>query len=472
MAFDASTPLPGGAVPDSAPDDPDLPGPFEVGRWAAGFRDFLRGRPKVLLIGEVVNLRRARASTYFELRDAEGAAPVSIWNNELDRLELPDGALRDGAEVVIGGGPDYYPGSETASPSFSFRAGFIRLAGEGDLLAQLDRTRRRLDAEGLLRPQKELPRPALPRTIGIVTARGSAAAADLLAALERRGWRGTIVWAEAPVQNRRAAGAIARALTDLAAVSRVEVAVVARGGGSLSDLWAFCDEGLCRTVALLRLPVVSAIGHESDRNLLDDVAAVACSTPTHAAEALVAIDVRRARAELRLGAGAAAAAGPALVAARARRLAECSRAPARSLRSERSRLHQMLREVRASAARGADSRTSLAHTHAVVVTRKAGAFASADAAARGALGRATRSLRSHGAGRVATGAQRLEALARTADAHDPQRTLERGYALVADREGEPVTSAARARERERLVVRFADDAVAARVEGNGSDERA
>ncbi len=154
MAFDSSTPLPGAVVPDAAAADPDLPGPFAVGRWAEGFRDFLRERPRVLLIGEVVNLKRARASTYFELRDAEGAAPVAIWNNELDRLELPEGALRDGAEVVIAAGPDYYPGTATASPSFNLRATYIRLAGEGDLLAQLDRARRRLDADGLLKPRR------------------------------------------------------------------------------------------------------------------------------------------------------------------------------------------------------------------------------------------------------------------------------------------------------------------------------
>ena len=180
--------------------------------------DFLRKRPRVLLIGEVFNLKRARTSTYFELRDADGAAPCAIWNNELERLALPEGALKDGAEVVVAGGPDYYPGSRTASPGFSFRCNYVRLAGEGDLLAQLDKARRRLDAEGLLKPQKALPRPAIPKTIGVVTARNSAACADLLAGLERRGWRGTIVWADAPVQDRRAAGAIGVALRSLAEI--------------------------------------------------------------------------------------------------------------------------------------------------------------------------------------------------------------------------------------------------------------
>ena len=449
MAFDSSTPLPGAVVPDAAAADPDLPGPFAVGRWAEGFRDFLRERPRVLLIGEVVNLKRARASTYFELRDAEGAAPVAIWNNELDRLELPEGALRDGAEVVIAAGPDYYPGTATASPSFNLRATYIRLAGEGDLLAQLDRARRRLDADGLLKPQKELPRPLLPRTIGVVSARGSAACADLLAGLERRGWRGTLVWASAPVQNRRAAPEIARALADLAAVEQVEVAVVCRGGGSLTDLWAFCDENLCRTVALLRLPVISAIGHESDRTLIDEVAAVSCSTPTHAAEALVRVDVGAARSELQARTAATSRAAGAAIARRAQRLGECSRAPTRALRSERARLHQLLREARAAAGRGLGDRRGLALTHATVVARKGGAFAAADAAAR----------------------RQLTTAERAVNAHDPQRTLERGYALVADRAGEPVASAAAARERERVVIRFADDAVGAEVDPDGSDEQ-
>src|SRR5207248_7426641 len=122
-----------------------------------------------------------------------------------------------------------------------------------------------------------------------------AARRDFLAGLERRGWRGTIVWGYAPVQDRRAAGAIARAIQDLAAVGEVEAIVVTRGGGSIADLWAFCDETLCRTVALTPVPVISAVGHDVDRTLIDDVAAVCCSTPTHAAEAAVAIDCGDAR---------------------------------------------------------------------------------------------------------------------------------------------------------------------------------
>src|SRR5205814_10622567 len=121
---------------------------------------------------------------------------------------------------------------------------------------------------------------------------------DILAGLRRRGWAGRLVWAFAPVQDRHAAPQIAAALRELAALQEVDVMIVARGGGSLADLFAFCDEALCRTVALLRVPVISSVGHHSDRTLIDDVAAVCCSTPTHAAEAAVPIDCRAARADL------------------------------------------------------------------------------------------------------------------------------------------------------------------------------
>ena len=446
----------GGALPS----DPSLPGPFGVGRWADGFREFLRERPRVLLIGEITNFRRARAAAYFELRDANGGVPCSMWTSDLDKLGLRDGALRDGAEVIVAGGPDFYPGSATASPNFSFRVSYLRLAGEGDLLARLAALRGLLEADGLFAPQKALPRPAIPRTIGVVTARGSAACADLLAGLERRGWRGTIVWADAPVQDRRAAGAIATALRNLAAVPAVDVAVVCRGGGSLTDLWAFCDETLCRTVALLPVPVIASVGHHTDRTLIDDVAAVSCSTPTHAAEAavplhcaqareaLVPVDVGLAWDGLRAHARCAARTSAGAIGVRGRRLAELARGPARSIRQERARLHQLLRETRASAVRGVTERSQLAGRHGLVLNRKLESFENATLKGE---------------------AQRLQALALAERAHDPERTLERGYALVADEDGDPVTSAAAARAQERVAIRFADDAVPARIEDD--DER-
>ena len=227
----------------------------------------------------------------------------------------------------------------------------LRVAGEGDLLAQLEQLRRKLDAEGLFAPQKALPRPQLPKCIGVVTGASGKARDDVLAGLQRRGWAGTLVWAFAPVQDRHAAPAIRRALTDLAACDEVEVIIVARGGGSLADLFAFCDETLCRTVALLRVPVISSVGHHTDRTLLDDVAAVACSTPTHAAESAVPVDCAAARRALAGQAARLERQGRRAVLERARTLARLSRAPGHHVARHRTRLHQQLRELRAATRR-------------------------------------------------------------------------------------------------------------------------
>src|SRR3954453_20143923 len=273
--------------PDGIPGSA-LTGPWAVGQYAARLRERLREFTRVQVFGEVFGFKLGRAKVWFELRDASGALPCSMWREDFERLRI--GPLAAGAQVVVAGGCDYYPGSRTASPGFSFAVTGLRVAGEGDLLAQLEQLRRRLHAEGLFAPQKALSRPALPRAIGVVTGESGKARDDVLAGLRRRGWAGRVVWGFAPVQDRQAAPAIARALQDLAACEEVEVIVVARGGGSLADLFAFCDETLCRTVALLRVPVISSVGHHTDRTLIDDVAAVACSTPTHAAETAVPID--------------------------------------------------------------------------------------------------------------------------------------------------------------------------------------
>src|ERR671930_928988 len=273
-----------------------------------------------------------------------------MWRDDFDALGL--GPLADGVRVAVAGGCDYYPGSRTASPSFSFAVSDVRVAGEGDLLAQLERLRRALHAEGLLEPQKRLPRPLLPRAIGVVCGEHGKARDDVLAGLRRRGWGGRVVWAYAPVQDRHAAPAVTRALQDLAACADIDVIVVARGGGSLADLFAFCDETLCRTVALLRVPVISSVGHHTDRTLLDEVAAVACSTPTHAAEAAVPLDCRAARVALAAHAARLERQGRRAIVERARTLARLSRAPAAHVDRHRTRLHQELRELRAAARRG------------------------------------------------------------------------------------------------------------------------
>jgi exodeoxyribonuclease VII large subunit len=442
---------------------PDLPGPFGVGRYAKKLQEELRRRARVLLIGEVTGVSRSTVQAYFE--------PCAIWLNDLERAGLPEGALRDGAEVVIAGGPDYYPGGAQSSPSFAFRATHVRLAGEGDLLARLAALRKQLQSEGLFELQKQLSRPLLPKTIGVVTAESGAARRDLLSGLARRGWAGTVVWAFAPVQDRRAAPAIAGAIQELAARPEVEAIVVTRGGGSLADLWAFCDETLCRTVAMLRVPVISAVGHERDTTLIDDVAAVACSTPTHAAEAAVPLDCREARRRLARSVISLQRARESAVGARGRHLAALARGPARALQRERRALNQKTREIRAASDRGLAERLSYQRRIALTVLGRAQRRAGEEVGVAAADNR--RRVAGIDRSVVATLKRGEEVLRRVGvalRAHDPERTLERGYALAETIGGEPVTAAAAAVEAAEIRLRFADGPVRARIEEDAGDE--
>lgn len=426
------------ALPEAIPGSP-LPGPYPVGAYAARLKQRLQQFASVQLIGEVWGFRSARSRVYFELRDATGALPCSMWRSDFEALGV---RLGDGLRVVLGGGCDYYPGSSTSSPSFTFAVTELRIAGEGDLLAQLERLRRRLAAEGLFERQKHLPRPRLPRTIGVVTGESGKARDDVIAGLRRRGWAGRLVWAFAPVQDRRAAGHIAAALRELAAVPEVEVVIVARGGGSLADLFAFCDETLCRTVALLRVPVIASVGHHTDRTLLDDVAAVSCSTPTHAAEVAVPVDCNTARSELAACARRLQAHGHRAILTRARTLGHLARAPSQHLARQRRHLHQLLRELRATSRRAVEEGRSRASVHLLVLRRTAARGAAADRDKR---------------------RRDLDRLALALAAHDPDRTLARGYALVENRSGDALSSAAAARAAGALALRFHDGTVSARV---------
>ena len=422
-----------------------LKGPFPVGAYAEMLREELRGRARLQLFGEIWTLRRSKARVYFELRDARGAVPCAMWTNKFEALGEVGSALSDGAQIVVAGGPDYYPGSKTSSPSFSFDVSDLRIAGEGDLLAQLAVLRRQLQGEGLFEPQKLLTRPQLPRTIGVITSETGKARDDILAGLQRRGWAGKLIWGFAPVQDRQAAAAITQALTDLAGIEQVETIIVARGGGSLADLFAFCDETLCRTVALLRVPVIASVGHHTDQTLIDDVAAESCSTPTHAAEAAVPLDINAERAALRASTGALSRNAGGAVVGRARSLAALARVPGTHIARQRRELHQDARELRAAGQRRLLLERERSATVAEVLRRKAVAGAGPDKLAR---------LRT------------LEGLSIALSAHDPEGVLERGYAIVDDGDGNVITTAGQARAAEDVRLQFADDSVAAKITGS------
>jgi len=451
----------GASITPAGIDGSQLKGPFPVGEYAGALRTRLREMARVQVFGEVSNLGVRAKAVYFELRDQTGALPCSMWRSDYDRIGVE---LENGAQVVLAGGCDYYPGSATSSPSFSFRATGLRVAGEGELLAQIERLRRKLHSEGLFDPQKALHRPALPRAIGVVTGERGKARDDVLAGLGRRGWAGRLVWAFAPVQDRRAAPLITRALQDLAAVGQVDAIVVARGGGSVMDLMAFSDETLCRTVAMLSVPVIASVGHHTDRTLIDDVASVSCSTPTHAAESAVRLHCGDARRAAAAAAGRLQRGGRRAVVERARRLTALSRAPAEHVASERRRMHQRVREMRAAGGRRAADERAVSGRRLLVLRRQSERLAAASGREDALAGARARELRRAAGTTVARRTHDLERLSLALAAHDPERTLERGYALVERGEGQPVTSAAAAREESAVSLRFADGSVGARIE--------
>src|SRR6476469_6165743 len=261
---------------------PQSPAPVrQIANAIAGWVDRLGA---VWVEGQIAQLsRRPGVNTVFmTLRDAVAdiSVPVTCSRTLFDGLNPP---LVEGASVVVHAKPSYYPNRGT----LSLYAREIRMVGLGELLARLERRRQLLAAEGLFAAELKKPLPFLPRCVGLVTAPGSAAERDVLENARRR-WPGVAFeTAYSAMQGNRAATEVIDALARLDRDERVDVIVIARGGGSVEDLLPFSDEGLVRAVHAVTTPVVSAIGHEPDSPILDLVADVRASTPTDAAKRVV-----------------------------------------------------------------------------------------------------------------------------------------------------------------------------------------
>jgi len=194
-----------------------------------------------------------------------------------------DVPLREGARVVCWVKPEVWAGRG----ALRLVAHEIRPVGLGALLARIEALKKVLAAEGLFAPERKRPLPFLPRTVGLVTGRASAAERDVVENARRR-WSAVMFETRTvPVQGAGAVAAMIEALRELDRAGHVDVIVIARGGGSVEDLLPFSDEALCRAVAGCRTPVVSAIGHEPDTPLIDFVADLRCSTPTDAGKRVV-----------------------------------------------------------------------------------------------------------------------------------------------------------------------------------------
>jgi exodeoxyribonuclease VII large subunit len=239
---------------------------------------------EVWVEGQVAQLtvRPGVSTVYLTLRDPAAAISLSVT---CPRAVYADVAppLAEGTRVVVRARPEFY----AARGSLHLRASEIRPVGVGALLARLEQLKSVLAAEGLFAAERKRPLPFLPRCVGLVTGRASAAERDVLTNARSR-WPGVRFRVlNVAVQGAGAAGELIEAIRALEADGDVEVIVVARGGGSVEDLLTFSDEALCRVVAACRTPLVSAIGHESDTPLLDFVADVRTSTPTDAGKRVV-----------------------------------------------------------------------------------------------------------------------------------------------------------------------------------------
>lgn len=260
---------------------PEQPQPLrEVVRLLKGW---VERTGAVWVEGQVIQLkRRAGSSIHFlTLRDklADVSVQVSVSTATLDAA----GPITEGALVAAHVRAQVYP----ANGSLTFACDDLRPSGEGRLLAHLEQRKRALQAEGLFARERKQRLPFLPRSIGLVTARESAAERDVVENVRRR-WPGAvIVTRHALMQGLQAVEQVTDALRSLDADPAVDVIVIARGGGSVEDLLPFSDEGLARAVFACRTPVVSAIGHETDTPILDLVADVRASTPTDAAKLVV-----------------------------------------------------------------------------------------------------------------------------------------------------------------------------------------
>lgn len=238
----------------------------------------------VWMEGQVAQFRRRQGARnqFLVLRDTDAEVSLTIVADAqlVGSVEPP---LAEGQRVVIWARPEFWSGQG----SLQLRARDIRPVGIGDLLASIERLKGVLAAEGLFAPERKLPLPFLPHTIGLICGRASAAMTDVLVNVEER-WPGTrFEVREVAVQGVNAVPEVTAALAELDADPHVDVIVIARGGGSVEDLLPFSNETLVRAVAAARTPVVSAIGHEQDTPLLDYVADLRASTPTDAAKRIV-----------------------------------------------------------------------------------------------------------------------------------------------------------------------------------------
>jgi exodeoxyribonuclease VII large subunit len=261
---------------------PTLEAPWPVALLATKIKEYIDRLGTAWVEGELTQWNVRGNNVYGKLKDLELDVTISInvWSSVVSRL---DKTFKQGDRVIAAVKPDYW----AKGGSLSMVVYDLRHVGLGDLLERLERLRRQLAAEGLFEQARKKPLPFLPHLIGLVTGKDSDAEKDVKKNAMLRWPAVQFRTVYATVQGERSAAEVAGAIRQLDADPEVDVIIVARGGGDFQNLLPFSDETLVRTAAATRTPLVSAIGHENDRPLLDEVADLRASTPTDAAKRVV-----------------------------------------------------------------------------------------------------------------------------------------------------------------------------------------
>ena len=409
---------------------------------AALKRHVEQGFAHVRIRGEISGFKRAASGhLYLALKDEQAVIDAIMWKGSALRLAFQP---QDGVEVIATGKLTTYPGRS----KYQIVIETMEIAGEGALLALLEKLKSKLNAEGLFAAELKRPLPYLPRTIGVVTSPTGAVIRDILHRLEDRCPTRVIVW-PVLVQGQGSAEQVAAAVNGFSAMQgadRPDLVIVARGGGSIEDLWGFNEEVVVRAVASCTIPTISAVGHETDTTLCDFAADRRAPTPTAAAEMAVPV-----RADLLAGLQSVAARSLRCVQRYKERATERLETTARRLPTPETLLGPQSQRVDDL---GDRLKRGLSHV-------------AADA--RGELARAAGALRpAMLTQRLENAQNRLDQLWRVAASLNPDRILERGYARVERKGGGTVTNVAQAKAAGALVLHFADGQVDARVERGGT----
>jgi exodeoxyribonuclease VII large subunit len=373
--------------------------------------------------GEASNVSRPSSGhLYFSLKDTDATLRCVCFKQQVRYLSFTP---RDGDAVMAHGRIGIYEGSG----QYQLYIDLIQPDGVGLLAAQFERLRMQLEMEGLFDEARKRPLPPAPACIGVVTSPTGAVWRDIQTVVARRYPLTSLLLAPAAVQGASAPAEIIAALADLQADGRADVIVVARGGGSAEDLAAFNDESVVRAMFASRVPIVSAVGHETDVTLADLVADVRAPTPSAAAE-LCTPDVREIARDVHLA---------------ARALTELAR-------DDLDRRREALNDLRAALVRASPAR------RAEQLAQR--------------IDERTRTLAALVQRALLVQRERLHARTAALDALNPRAVLERGYALVSDAQsGELLRDAASGYPGRAITIRVADGAFGARTMGAMSDER-